>query len=43
VLSPQARQIIVTSGHDVPGNEPDLLSSEVLRVLEAARAELALN
>jgi hypothetical protein len=24
VLSPLARQVVVTSGHDVPRNEPDL-------------------
>jgi hypothetical protein len=38
VLSPLARQIVVTSGHDVPENEPDLTVREVLRVLRAARA-----
>jgi hypothetical protein len=37
VLSPQARQIIVTSGHDVPENEPQLTSREILRVLDAAK------
>jgi pimeloyl-ACP methyl ester carboxylesterase len=37
VLSPLARQIVVTSGHDVPENEPDLTVSEILRVLQAAR------
>jgi pimeloyl-ACP methyl ester carboxylesterase len=37
VLSPQARQIVVTSGHDVPENEPDLTVREILRVLDAAR------
>jgi hypothetical protein len=37
LLSPQARQIVVTSGHDVPGNEPDLVNREILRVLDLAR------
>jgi hypothetical protein len=37
VLSPQARQVIVTSGHDVPENEPDLTTREILRVLDAAK------
>ena len=38
VLSPLARQVVVTSGHDVPENEPDLTVREILRVLAAARA-----
>jgi pimeloyl-ACP methyl ester carboxylesterase len=38
VLSPLARQVVVTSGHDVPENEPDLTVREILRVLSAARA-----
>ena len=37
-LSPLARQVVVTSGHDVPENEPDLTVREILRVLAAARA-----
>jgi pimeloyl-ACP methyl ester carboxylesterase len=37
VLSPQARQVVVTSGHDVPGNEPDLVNREILRVTDLAR------
>jgi predicted small lipoprotein YifL len=37
VLSPLARQVVVTSGHDVPENEPDLTEREILRVLAAAR------
>jgi pimeloyl-ACP methyl ester carboxylesterase len=37
VLSPQARQVIVTSGHDVPENEPELTTREILRVLDAAK------
>ena len=36
-LSPQARQIVVTSGHDVAENEPDLVIKEILQVLEAAQ------
>jgi pimeloyl-ACP methyl ester carboxylesterase len=36
-LSPLARQVIVTTGHDVPENEPDLTVKEILRVLQAAR------
>jgi len=35
-LSPQARQVVVTSGHDVAENEPDVVIGEILRVLEAA-------
>jgi pimeloyl-ACP methyl ester carboxylesterase len=38
VLSPNSRQVVVSSGHDVPLNEPDLVAAEVLAVLEAARA-----
>ncbi len=38
VLSPQARQVVVTSGHDVANNEPTLVIREILRVLAAARA-----
>ena len=38
VLSPQATQVIVTSGHDVPIDDPDLVVEEILEVLEAARA-----
>jgi pimeloyl-ACP methyl ester carboxylesterase len=37
VLSPQARQVVVTSGHNVPRNEPDLVVKEIRRVLDAAR------
>jgi len=37
VLSPQAEQIVVDSGHDVATNEPDLVVQEVTDVLEAAR------
>jgi hypothetical protein len=36
-LSPRARQVIVTSGHNVPENEADLVIKEILKVLEAAR------
>jgi hypothetical protein len=38
VLSPQAKQVVVRSGHNVPGNEPDVVVREVLRVLALARA-----
>jgi pimeloyl-ACP methyl ester carboxylesterase len=37
VLSPQAQQVVVSSGHDVPGNEPNVVIGEILRVLEAGR------
>ena len=37
VLSPQARQVVVTSGHAVPSTEPALVVEEILRVLKAAR------
>jgi hypothetical protein len=38
-LSPaQARQVVVTSGHDIAANEPGLVVSTILEVLEAARA-----
>jgi hypothetical protein len=33
--SPQARQVVVTSGHNVPGIEP-VTVKEILRVLKAA-------
>jgi len=38
VLSPNSKQVVVTSGHDVPNNEPDLVISEILAVLDAARS-----
>jgi alpha/beta hydrolase family protein len=38
VLSPLAKQVVVTSGHDVPEVESDLTVREILRVLDAARA-----
>jgi alpha/beta hydrolase fold len=39
VLNPdQAKQVTVTTGHDIPGNEPGVVVAEVLRVLEIARA-----
>jgi hypothetical protein len=38
VLSPLAQQVVVTSGHDVPENEPELTVREIFRVLAAARA-----
>ena len=31
-------QVVVTSGHDVASNEPDLVVNEILGVLEKARA-----
>jgi hypothetical protein len=37
VLSPLAHQVVVTSGHDVPQNEPDLVVHEILKVLNAIR------
>jgi len=37
VLSPLARQVVVTTGHDVPENEPDLTVREILRVVGEAR------
>jgi pimeloyl-ACP methyl ester carboxylesterase len=36
-LSPLAKQVVVTTGHDVPENEPDLTVREILRVLDEAR------
>ncbi len=37
-LSPDsAKQVVVTTGHDVPSNEPDVVIDEILAVLEAAR------
>jgi pimeloyl-ACP methyl ester carboxylesterase len=36
VLSPQARQVVVTSGHNVPKDESDLVVKEIRRVLDAA-------
>ena len=38
VLSPLAKQVVVTSGHDVPENEWGLTVQEILRVLAEARA-----
>ena len=37
LVSPQAKQVVVSSGHDVPNLEPDVVIAEVLRVLGAAR------
>ena len=37
VLSPQAKQVIVTSGHNVPGNEPALVADEIGKVVQSAR------
>jgi len=36
--SPNSKQVVVTSGHDVPFNEPDLVVEEIIAVLDAARA-----
>jgi hypothetical protein len=36
-LSPQARQVVVTSGHNVPENEPALVIKEILQVLDATQ------
>ena len=38
MLSPLAKQVVVTSGHNVPEFEPDLTVREILRVLDEARA-----
>lgn len=38
VLSPSSKQVVVTSGHDVPENEPELVVREILAVLDAARS-----
>jgi pimeloyl-ACP methyl ester carboxylesterase len=38
VLSPQATQVIVTSGHDVPYDDADLVVEKILKVLDVARA-----
>ena len=37
VLSPSSKQVIVTSGHDVVQNEPELVEAEILAVLAATR------
>jgi pimeloyl-ACP methyl ester carboxylesterase len=36
-LSPQARQVVVTSGHEVQDNQPDLVAKEILGVLRSTR------
>ncbi len=38
VLSPNHKQVVVTSGHEIADNEVDLLVEEILALLEAARA-----
>jgi pimeloyl-ACP methyl ester carboxylesterase len=38
LTSAEGRQVVVTSGHDVAVNEPDLVVDEILAVLDAARA-----
>jgi len=37
LTSAEGRQVVVTSGHGVPENEPRLVADEILAVLEAAR------
>jgi pimeloyl-ACP methyl ester carboxylesterase len=37
VLSPQAEQVLIDSGHDVATNEPELVVREVTEVVQAAR------
>lgn len=37
VLNPKGRQVVVTSGHNIPGNESALVTDEVLAVVEAVR------
>jgi len=36
-LSPRSRQIVVTSGHNIPENEPQIVADAVLGMLEEAR------
>jgi hypothetical protein len=38
ILSPNSKQLLVDSGHDVAENEPDLVVAEILEVLATARA-----
>ena len=38
VLSPNSKQVVVTTGHEVQDNEPDVVVREVAAVLDAARA-----
>lgn len=38
VLSPNAEQVVVDSGHDVPVNEPDLVVRTILGVVDVTRA-----
>ncbi|MEP7330579.1 MAG: alpha/beta hydrolase [Terracoccus sp.] len=37
VLNPKGRQVVVTSGHNIPGNESGLVTDEVLALVEAVR------
>jgi hypothetical protein len=37
VLSPQASQVIVSSGHDVPINEPEVVIANILEVVDLTR------
>ena len=39
VLSPNSTQTVVTTGHDVANNEPQLVIDQILAVLEAARPD----
>lgn len=36
ILSPNSKQVVVTTGHNVPGDQPDLVVREILAVLKAA-------
>jgi pimeloyl-ACP methyl ester carboxylesterase len=38
VLSPQARQVVVTTGHEVEVDQPDVVDREILRVLSSIRS-----
>jgi hypothetical protein len=37
VLTPQARQVVVTTGHEVEEDQPDVVAGEILRVLSSIR------
>lgn len=37
VLSPNSKQVVVTSGHDVTSDEPELVVREILAILKASR------
>jgi hypothetical protein len=38
ILSSNSKQVLVTSGHNLTGNEPEVIVREVLAVLDAARS-----